>query len=35
MWGVIAPFIRFILHRVLEAPEFLRLDIVNVLATAR
>ena len=32
---LLPPFIRFILHRVLEAPEFLRLDIVNVLATAR
>ena len=28
-------FIRFILHRVLKAPEFLRLDIVNVLSTTR
>jgi hypothetical protein len=30
-----SPSIRFILHRVLEALEFLRLDIVNVLAIAR
>ncbi|BCO41146.1 nitroreductase family deazaflavin-dependent oxidoreductase [Mycobacterium sp. 5-140-3-2] len=28
-------FIRFMLRRVIKAPEFLRLDIVNQLATAR
>jgi hypothetical protein len=32
---LLSPSIRFILHTVLEAPEFLRLDIVNVLAIAR
>ncbi len=28
-------FIRFMLRRVIKAPEFLRLDIVSQLATAR
>jgi hypothetical protein len=32
---LLSPSIRFILHRVLEAPELLPLDIVNVLAIAR
>ncbi|EUA26953.1 hypothetical protein I550_2089 [Mycobacterium intracellulare 1956] len=28
-------FIRFMLRKVIKAPEFLRLDIVSQLATAR